>query len=131
MNSHDFYYNFFFFFNSERGNANEFFRRTNNRSADETVRNLCNLYKVLFKSIVLRKPETQINNFIQHADQFIQNISKSSAWIEKLVVITQTGKSIVHSVKMMVWKNFLIKKIDIYTYIKIEQFLLSSSFSSS
>ena len=30
-----------------------------------------------------------------------------STWIEKLVAFSQTGKSIIHSVKMKVKKNFV------------------------
>ena len=39
-----------------------------------------------------------------------------STWILKLAALSETGKSIVHWVKMKVWKKcFLIKKINIYS----------------
>ena len=41
-----------------------------------------------------------------------------SVWIEKLAAVPQTGKSIVHSIKMQAWKN----EKNIYIYIKTKYF---------
>ena len=81
--------------------------------------------------IQINKPD--VSNFTRSEDIHIsaaiqESISKGavsecqlcndqlSTWILKLAALSETGKSIVHWVKMKVWKKcFLIRKINIYS----------------